>query len=213
MTEIYNTWRTDTQGLTVQGRSGGGKTTITRCLHDTYPGRSIVYDLDEEPDLGREVYSVDELREALADGAQKVVVRSPEDVVREPESFPEVVRFLMGLGNRLRERGEGRLQFIMGECQALQEDFVQLAMKRLRKRRIKPVAETQDPFSLSTRIRTQARYQMWVSPPNSKQAESMERTAWPVDLLQELPEHDALILGEGWEPIARFRAPEEYARE
>lgn len=206
-------WRTDTQALTIQGRSGGGKTTTVRSLHRTYPGASIVFDLDEEPELGVEVYSVDELREALASGEKEIVIRSPEHVVEDPDLFPETVRFLMQLGNDLRERGGARMQFVMGECQDLQSKYVQLAVKRLRKRRIKPVVETQDPFSLSTRIRTQARYQGWISPPTSKQEESMQGTGWPVPVLKRLPDHDMIILGEDWKPIARYRATETYAVE
>lgn len=205
-------WRTDTEGLTLQGASGGGKTTTARALQYRYPGPSITFDLDEEPDLGTEVESVPELRQALLDGKTEIVVRGGTYAVSEPELFPEVVRFLMEVGNNLRG-GDSRMQFIMGECQDLQSEWVQVAMKRFRKRNIKPVAETQDPISLSARVRTQAAYNAWVSPPNNKQIESLRSTNWPVDMLKELPEHDVLVFGEGWEPVARFRAGERYAVE
>lgn len=200
--------------MTVQGQSGGGKTTTLRALHYTYPGVSVKYDIDEEPNFGREVHSVEELREAIAAGETEIVFRTPETVIENPDSFESVVRFLMKLGNRLRENpNAGKMQFLMGECQDLPEKWVKVAMKRLRKRRIKPVCETQDPFSLSNRIRTQARYQLWVSPPTNKQAESMRGTNWPIADLKQLPQHDALVFGEGWDPIARFRAPEEYSHD
>lgn len=205
-------WRTDTEGLTLQGASGGGKTTTARALQFEFPGPSITFDLDEEPQLGREVYSVEELRAALLDGATEIVVRGGEYAVQEPDLFPEVVKFLMEIGNELRG-SDSRMQFVMGECQDLQSKWVQVAMKRFRKRNIKPVAETQDPISLSTRVRTQAAYNAWVSPPKNKQVESLRSTDWPVDMLQELPQHDVLVFGEGWEPVARFRAGEEYAVE
>lgn len=198
-------WRNDTEGLTIQGASGGGKTTIVRALHDLYPGPSICFDLDEEPDLGREVRSVDELRAALVDGATEIVVRGGTFDVREPDLFPDVVRFLMDVGDHLRQgTGSEQMQFVMGECQDLQDEWVEIAMKRFRKRRIKPVAETQDPFSLSTRIRTQAAYQAWVSPPKNKQVESLRTTAWPVDVLTSLDRHQCVIFGDGWEPIDRI---------
>lgn len=205
-------WRTDTEGLTLQGASGGGKTTTARALANEFPGVTVTFDLDEEPQLGEEVYSVEELREALLAGHEEIVVRGGEYAVQEPDLFPEVVRFLMEVGNELRG-GSSKMQFVMGECQDLQSKWVQVAMKRFRKRNIKPVAETQDPISLSTRVRTQAAYNAWVSPPKNKQVESLRSTDWPVDLLQELPQHDVLVFGEGWEPVARFRAGEEYAVE
>jgi adenylate kinase family enzyme len=205
-------WRTDTKALTLQGASGGGKTTTARALHFQYPGPSIVFDLDEEPALGTEVRTVGELRGALDRGETEIVVRTPPEVIEDPDLFPDVVRFLMEIGNSLRGT-DARLQFIIGEAQDVQERWVKIAAKRLRKRNVKPVIETQDPFSLSARIRTQAAYNAWVSPPSNKQAESMRGTNWPVDLLQELPEHDVLVFGDGWEPLARFRAGEEYAVE
>lgn len=205
-------WRIDSKGLTVQGASGGGKTTTARALHYSSPGPSVCFDLDEEPELGVEVGSVEELADALEGGATEIVVRTPEHVIEEPELFPEVVRYLMQLGNNLRGT-DARMQFIVGEAQDVQEKWVKVAMKRLRKRNIKPVVETQDPFSLSTRIRTQAAYNAWISPPSNKQADSMQGTNWPVETLQQLPEHDMLVFGDGWEPLARFRAPEEYAVE
>lgn len=205
-------WRTDTEGLTLQGASGGGKTTTARALQFEYPGPSITFDIDEEPELGTEVYSVEELADALESGATEIVVRGGEYAVQEPDLFPEVVKFLMEVGNNLRG-SSSKMQFIMGECQDLQSKWVQVAMKRFRKRNIKPVAETQDPISLSTRVRTQAAYNAWVSPPKNKQVESLRSTDWPVDQLKQLPEHDVLVFGEGWEPVARFRAGEQYAVE
>lgn len=206
------TWRTDTKALTLQGASGGGKTTSARALQFEYPGPSIVFDIDEEPELGTEVRSVPELARALDRGETEIVVRTPPDVIENPDLFPEVVRFLMEMGNNLRGT-EAQMQFIVGEAQDVQEKWVKVAAKRLRKRNIKPVIETQDPFSLSSRIRTQAAYQAWVSPPSNKQAESMRGTNWPVDTLKALDQHTALVFGDGWEELARFRAGEQYAVE
>jgi hypothetical protein len=205
-------WQYDTEGMTLQGASGGGKTTTARALANLYPGVTVTFDLDEEPDLGEEVYSVEELREALVAGHQEIVIRGGEFAVSDPDLFPEVVEYLMDVGNELRG-GDAKMQFIMGECQDLQTEWVEIAMKRFRKRNIKPVAETQDPFSISTRIRTQAAYQAWVSPPKDKQAESLRSTDWPVDYLTALDKYDCLVFGQGWEPLARFRAGEEYARD
>lgn len=205
-------WRTDTKGLTLQGASGGGKTTTGRALHYAFPGPSVVFDLDEEPDLGEEVHTVRELAAAIGAGNTEIVVRGGTYDIEEPDLFPEVVRFLMNLGDNLRGT-DARMQFIMGECQDLQEKWVQVAMKRFRKRNIKPVAETQDPFSLSSRIRTQAAYQAWVSPPSNKQAESMRSTNWPVEALQALGEHECVVFGDGWEPLARMKAEARYAVE
>lgn len=209
---MSDTWRVDTLGMTLQGASGAGKTTTSRALHYEYPGPSVVFDLDEEPALGREVYTVDELREALMDGAEEIVVRTPVTDVQEPDLFPEVCEFLIEVGNHLRET-DNRMQFIMGECQDLQEDWVNVAMKRFRKRNIKPIAETQDPVSLDKRVRTQAAYNAWVSPPNDEQMDSLRSMSWPEEQLARLPEHDCIIYGEGWNPVGRFRAGEEYVAE
>lgn len=209
---MSESWRTDTRGLTIQGASGGGKTTTGRALHYRYPGPSILFDLDEEPAFGREVGSVAELADALESGSTEIVVRGGRYAVQEPDLFPEVVRFLMDVGDSLRETNS-QMQFIMGECQDLQSKWVTVAMKRFRKRNIKPVAETQDPVSLSKRVRTQAEYQGWCSPPRADQVDSLRGTSWPIDLLQQLDEYDCLILGERWEPVARFRAGGEYVAE
>lgn len=203
-------WQTDTEGLTLQGASGGGKTTVARALQDLYPGPSICFDIDEEPGLGEVVHSVPELREQLLAGATEIVVRPGEFEVEEPDLFPEVVEYLMQVGNHLRGTDD-QMQFIMGECQDLQSEWVEVVMKRFRKRRIKPIAETQDPFSLSTRVRTQAAYQAWVSPPKNKQVESLETTSWPTDLLTALKKHECLVFGEGWEPLDRFFVEKDYA--
>lgn len=205
-------WRTDTLGATLQGASGAGKTTTARALHDRYPGPSIVFDLDEEPALGAEVRSVEELHAALARGKTEIVVRTDPTTVSDPDLFPATVQYLMSLGNHLRG-GETRMQFIMGECQDLQEQWVEVAMKRFRKRNIKPVAETQDPFSLSKRIRTQAEYQLWLSPPSDQQRESLKTGRWPVEAMDRLSEHECLVLGSGWEPLSRFTAGGGYVAE
>lgn len=197
-------WRTDTKAMTIQGASGAGKTTTVRGLSDQFPGPSIVFDLDEEPELGTEVESIPELADALARGATEIVFRSPVHVIEEPEVFPEVVRWLMQIGNELRGT-EQKMQFVMGEAQDLQEKWVKVAVKRLRKRNIKPVVETQDPFSMPTRIRTQAEYQAWVGRPNDQQRQSMRSTNWPQDLLANLGEHEMLVLGDGWQPMDRMR--------
>lgn len=205
-------WRTDTEGLTLQGASGGGKTTTGRGLHIRFPGPSIYFDIDEEPELGTEVNSVAELANALDRGETTIVVRPAEYEVENPDLFPETVRFLVELGNELRGTS-AKMQFIVGEAQDVQERWVKVAMKRLRKRRIKPVVETQDPMSLSVRIRTQAAYQAWVSPPKNKQVESLRSTDWPVDLLKQLDQYQMIVFGEGWKPLARITASEAYAVE
>jgi hypothetical protein len=34
---------------------------------------------------------------------------------------------------------------------------------------------------------------------------------WPVEAMDQLAQHECLVLGSGWEPIARFRAGGQYA--
>lgn len=213
-TEITNTnWRENTLGMTMCGGSGSGKTTTARCLSDQYPGVTVMFDLDHEPDFGVVVESVAELREALAAGEQRIAVRAPVTVVEEPDLFPETVRFLLGLGNEMREQGDGRIQFLMDEAHDLQHKWVKVALARMRKRRIKPVAMTQDPISLPPGHRKVAAYNCWLSNPDPKMAENLEKhTSYPVELLQQLDAYEMLVLGEGWEPVARFKASEEYAR-
>lgn len=206
-------WRQSTLGITMCGGSGAGKTTTARCLQEEFPGPSILFNLDHEPDFGRVVTSVGELADALRDGAGRIDVRPPETVVEEPDLFPEVVQFLVQFGNALREQGEGRVQFLMDEAQDLQERWLLVALKRLRKRRIKPVALTQDPVSLTNRARTVAEFNCWLSPPPDKMAETLKGMGYPVDLLEELPPYDMLVMGDGWEPVDRFRSPERYARD
>lgn len=203
-------WRTGTLPMTVCGPSGGGKTTTARCLHDMYPGPSIIFNLDHEPDFGTVVESVDGLKAALSNGAERIDVRPPVESVREPDLFEEVIRFLLEIGNHLRG-SDTFCQIIMDEAQDLQERWVAVALKRLRKRNIKPVAMTQDPISLPKRHRTIADFNCWLSPPPADMAKNLERnTAYPVDLLRELPDFDMLVLGAGWEAVTRFRAPERY---
>lgn len=212
-TEITNDdWRENTLGMTMCGGSGAGKTTTARCLHDQFPGVSILFDLDHEPGFGRVVESVPQLKNALADGADRVAVRPPVTEVSEPDLFPAVVRFLLAFGNNLREQGEGRVQFLMDEAQDLQEKWLLVALKRLRKRRIKPVAMTQDPISLTKRARTVAAYNAWLSPPDPDMAQNLDQhTEYPVDLLTQLNPYEMLVLGDGWEAVARFKAGSEYA--
>ena len=203
---------TDTLGATLCGASGAGKTTTARCWSDIWDGVAITFNLDHEPKMGHTVESLGGLKQALAEGRERIDVRPPVEEIEEPELFEEVVRYLLELGNQLREADPDRkVLFLMDEAQDLQERWVKVAMKRLRKRHIKPVAMTQDPVSLSNRIRTVADYNAWLSPPTSKLAENMAGLGYPVELLQELPQYDCLVLGERWEPVARFRAPEEYA--
>jgi hypothetical protein len=212
-TEITNTnWRENTLGMTICGGSGAGKTTTARALHDQFPGTSILFDLDHEPGFGVVVESVAELRAAMERGEERIAVRAPVTEVSEPELFEEVVRFLLELGNGLREQGEGRVQFLMDEAQDLQEKWCAIALKRFRKRRIKPVAMTQDPISLPKRLRTVADYNAWLSPPDPDMATNLRQsTDYPVDLLLKLREYEMLILGDGWEPVARMKAGDEYA--
>lgn len=204
-------WRTSTLALTICGASGAGKTTTARCLHHEWPGTSILFDLDHEPNFGRVVQSTDELCSELQSGTRRIAVRPPETVVSDPDLFEDTVRVLLRLGNSLRDRGTGRVQFLMDEAQDLDSKWVQVAMKRLRKRRIKPVALTQDPVSLDNRVRTVADFNGWLSPPPSKMADTLRQIGYPVDLLEELPHYDMLVLGENWQPVTRFRANEEYA--
>lgn len=212
-TEITNTnWRTNTLGMTMCGGSGAGKTTTARALQDRYPGTSILFDLDHEPNFGVVVESVPELAEALDSGEQKIAVRAPVTEVEEPDLFPEVVRFLLSIGKHLREQGEGRMQFLMDEAQDLQEKWVAVALKRLRKRRIKPVAMTQDPISLPPGHRKVAAFNAWLSPPDPEMAKNLDRhTSYPVELLEKLEPYQMLVMGEGWEPVARMKAGAEYA--
>lgn len=213
VTEITNqNWRENTLGMTMCGGSGAGKTTTARCLHDQYPGPSILFDLDHEPDFGVVVESVEELAAALRRGEQRIAVRAPVTEVEEPDLFPEVVRFLLAFGKQLREQGEGQVQFLMDEAQDLQEKWCAVALKRMRKRRIKPVAMTQDPISLPKRLRTVAAYNAWLSPPEPDMADNLrDHTEYPVDLLVQLKPYQMLVMGDGWEPVARFQADEEYA--
>lgn len=172
-----------------------------------------MFNLDHEPDFGRVVESVEELKDALRAGVEKIDVRPPVTEVREPELFEEVIRYLLQLGKQLRNQSNPtRILLLMDEAQDLQEKWVMTAMKRLRKRHMKPVAMTQDPVSISNRIRTVADYNCWLSPPTPKLAENMKGLGYPVELLKELPQYDCLVLGENWQPVTRFRAPERYAR-
>lgn len=214
ITEITNSeWRTNTLPMTICGGSGAGKTTTARCLHEQFPGTSILFNLDHEPDFGVVVESVEELRDALRRGEDRIAVNPPATEVKEPELFEEVVRFLLTLGNSLREQGEGRMQFLMDECQDLQEKWVAVALKRLRKRRIKPVAMTQDPISgMDPGNRKVAEFNCWLSPPPGEMEENLDQyTSYPVDLLVQLEAYQMLVMGDGWEPVARFKAGAEYA--
>lgn len=213
-------WRTDTQALGIFGRSGAGKTTLARCLQRTYPGVSVFFDLDEEPAMGREVSSIEELRQALADGATEVCYRTPPTQVQGGDDYEQVVRFLIEIGNRLRSSGDGPMQFITDECQDVPDEWLQVAQKRLRKRRIKPVQLSQDPVSVNKRVRTQNRYIAWLSKPNAGNMDFLKQSNMPEDLLLELPDYDVLVFDTeeqdengNFRPIGRFRAPEEYAHE
>jgi len=214
VTEITSDdWQGNTLGMTMCGGSGAGKTTMARCLMDQWSGSTaILFDLDHEPDMGRVVESVDELKQAILEGEDRIAIRPPVTVVDEPELFEETVQFLLSLGNALRAQEEGKILFLMDEAQDLQEQWLLVALKRMRKRRIKPVALTQDPVSLPKRARTVADYNAWLSPPPSDMKETVEQLGYPLELLEELPAYDMLILGENWEPEARYRAPERYAR-
>lgn len=211
-TEITNTnWRENTLGMTMCGGSGSGKTTTSRALHDRYPGTSIIFNLDHEPDMGHVVQSVDELKQALADGHDRIDVRPPVTEVEEPDLFPEVVKFLLVFGKHFRQT-DGRMQFLMDEAQDLQTKWVKVAIKRLRKRRIKPVAMTQDPISLDTSIRKVADFNGWLSPPDPKMAENLKKhTSYPVDLLKQLEAYQMLVMGEAWKPVDRIKVSESYA--
>lgn len=205
-------WRTSTKPVTICGRSGAGKTTMARCLHETWAGPSIYYDVDEEPAMGTEVRTIRELADALEAGESRICFRTDPEVVREPESFEHVVRYLLRLGNELRGT-DAQCQFIFDELQDLPEKWVLVAQKRLRKRNIKPVGLSQDPVSVPKRARTIAEWNCWLSPPNGEMRDFLEQSGYPADLLYQLPEFDMLVLNANWEPVGRFRAPEEYAIE
>lgn len=215
-----DTWRTDTRPLGIFGRSGAGKTTLCRCLHVTFPGPSVFFDLDEEPDMGYEVRTVDELRDALARGEFEIVFRTPETQVTGGDRFEEVVRFMVRLGNDLRARDVGPVQFVTDECQDVPEKWLKVAQKRLRKRHIKPVQVSQDPVSVSKRVRTQNQYVAWLSKPNADNMDFLEGSNLPEDLLLDLPDYDMVVFDteqrdeDGtFRPIGRFRADEVFVRE
>lgn len=202
----------NTLPMTIAGDSGGGKTTTMRYLADDFDGPAITFNLDHEPEMGRVVESVEELKRALMNGADMVDVRPPATVVAEPDLFEDVVKYLMRFGNELRRRGEGKALFLMDEAHDLQEEWVCVALKRFRKRRIKPVAATQDPISFPKRGRTIADYNCWLSPPSGDMADNLrDHTEYPVETLKRLPDYDMLVMDGNWQGVERVRAPERYA--
>lgn len=213
MTLDADEWRVSTKPITICGKSGGGKTTMARCLQEQFPGPSVFFDLDEEPDLGVEVRSIEELRQALARGETEIVYRTPVHVVEEPDEFEEVVRFMIEFGNELRDRGAGPMQFVFDELQDLPEEWVKIAQKRLRKRQIKPVGMSQDPVSVPKRVRTISEWNCWISPPNAEMESFLRQSGYPLDLLRDLDEYDMLVLDDQWQPVDRVRAPEVFARD
>ena len=213
-------WRTDTQPLGIFGRSGAGKTTLARCLQFTFPGPSIMFDLDEEPEMGTEVRSIDELADALERGDEAIVYRTPPTQVTGGEEYERVVKWLMELGNNLRATGAGPIQYITDECQDVDSEWLQVAQKRFRKRHIKPVQMSQDPVSVSKRVRTQNRYIAWLSKPNAGNMDFLKQSNLPTDLLLDLPDYDCVVFDSeqrdedgNFRPIGRFRSGEEYAVE
>lgn len=206
-------WLTSTRPITIVGRSGGGKTTMARCLQDHFDGPAIFFDLDEEPDLGVDVHSIEELRQALARGEDRICFRTPDVVVEDPDSFEDVVRFLLEFGNELRRQNAGPMAFFFDELQDLDEEWVKVAMKRLRKRNIKPIALSQDPVSVPKRVRSIAEWNCWISPPNGEMEDFIKQSGYPLDLLRALEEFDMIVFDSGWNALDRVRAPEEYARD
>lgn len=206
-------WMESTKPITIVGRSGGGKTTMARCLQDQFGGPSLFFDIDEEPAMGTEVRSIEELRQALARGADQICYRTPETVVEDPDEFEEVVRFLLEFGNELRRQDAGPMMFTFDELQDLDEEWVKVAMKRLRKRNIKPVALSQDPVSVPKRVRSIAEWNCWISPPNGEMEDFIKQSGYPLELLRQLEDFDMLVLDSAWNAVDRVRAPEVYARE
>lgn len=208
-------WQQNTQPMTLAGDSGGGKTTTMRFLADSWEGGpAVTFNLDHEPNMGKIVKSVSDLQNALERGNQMIDVRPPAHVVAEPELFEDVTRYLMQLGNQLRESGDGKILFLMDEAHDLQEKWVNVALKRFRKRRIKPLAATQDPISFPKRGRTISDYNCWVSPPEGDMKDNLgKHTEYPVELLIQLPQYDMLVMDGDWNAVERIRAPEGFAHD
>lgn len=206
-------WKRDLNPMVICGTSGAGKTTVARALHHTWPGDcSIFFDLDDEPQMGTEVHDVEELRAALVREESTICVRTPATEVREPELFEETARYLMQLGQEIRG-SRTRLQFLFDELQDLDERWVQICQKRLRKRNIKPVGLSQDPVSVPKRCRTIAEWNAWLSPPPGTMLDSLEQMRYPLEVLEAIDQFDMVVFGGDWSLEGRYRAPKEYVAE
>lgn len=217
-------WLNDSMPTLLGGTTGAGKTTMTRYLHESFPdrtgGASIFFNSDEEPAMGEVVRDVDELRDALLEGAQQVDVRIPMMSSRDRELFRRVVQFLMHVGQEYRgTSGPPQLQLLVDEVQEYspsgsKDDAAITAAKRLRKRRIKPVFLTQEFPSTSSRLRSVQEWTVWLSPPPAKMHDFIRSgTQMDLEQLKDLPEYDALVHDKQMNAVARVRAPEEYAVE
>lgn len=213
-------WREDAMPTLLAGTTGAGKSTTTRYLHHAFDGVSIIFNSDEEPDMGTVVGSLEELQDALETGETRIDVRISEMKSRDREMYRRVVQYLMVVGQNFRgTSGPPVIQFITDEVQeyspqSSRDDAAITAAKRLRKRRIKPVFITQELPAVSTRLRSVVEWTLWLSPPPEPMWNYLERdTRLPLELLKQLPMYDALVFDKNKQLVGRVRAPEKYAVE
>lgn len=210
----------DSMPLLVGGTTGSGKTTLLRYLQNEFDGVSILFNSDEEPDMGTVVRDVKGLKAAIRGGHTEIDMRIPVMKSRDRELYEETVRFLMGLGQQFRGRDDLPLmQFITDEVQEYspsgsRDDPAITAAKRMRKRGIKPVGATQEFQASSSRYRSVQEWTVWLSPPTSKMYQFIrQNTEMDLENLKALAQHEALVHDRAMNPVARVVAPEVYARE